>query len=112
MCENFSGNLRTGTRAVCAMRVNWGGGGGGRSHNVTLPAIYVAQPFRVLALFALLPSTPNTINIMRAMIIGHVIVNTPPEMKQWPHWRCLSTVASEAAVKTLSSGYIDVLRNN
>ena len=36
------------------------------------------------------------------MIIGHVIVDTPPEMKQWPHWRCLSTVV---AVKTLSSGY-------
>ena len=67
----------------------------------------MAQSFRVLVLFALLPRTPNTINIMRAMIIGHVIVDTPPEMKQWPHWRCLSTVASEAAVKTLSSGYTE-----
>ena len=72
----------------------------------------MAQTFRVVVLFALLPRTPNAINIMRAMIIGHVIVNTPPEMKQWSHWRCLSMVASEAAVKTLSSGYIDVLRSN
>ena len=34
-----------------------GGGGGVGSQNVTLPAIYMAQPFRVLVLFALLPDT-------------------------------------------------------
>ena len=37
---------------------------------------------------------------MRAMIIGHVIMDTPPQMKQLPHWKCLSTVVSEVAVKT------------